>query len=56
MKIVILDEYKAQAADLQPWFKETREKIYGPLQEVRNSCAMLCLDRDAILLHANNSA
>ena len=37
MKIVILDEYKAQSTDLQPWFKETREEIYGPLQEVRFS-------------------
>ena len=35
MKILILDEYKAQSADLQPWFKETREETYGPLQEVR---------------------
>ena len=34
MKIVILDEYKAQSADLQPWFKETREELYGPLEEV----------------------
>ena len=35
-KIVILDIYKAQTPDLQPWFRETREAKFGvKLEEVQ---------------------
>ena len=35
-KIVILDIYKAQTPDLQPWFRETREAKFGTtLEEVQ---------------------
>lgn len=33
MQCVMLDLYKAQTPELQPWFKETREAKFGPLDQ-----------------------
>lgn len=33
MQCIMLDLYKAQTPKLQPWFKETREAKFGPLDQ-----------------------
>jgi hypothetical protein len=33
MKMVIMDIYKSQAPELQPWFRETREAKFGTTLE-----------------------
>jgi len=37
MKIVMLDILNSQPAELQPWFRETREAKFGKLEDVRPS-------------------
>ena len=52
MQCIMLDLYKAQTPKLQPWFKETREAKFGPLDQASTALHGLLSPRGPCLAKA----